>query len=50
MKQTPQQKAVASKMRRDHPDMSVRQIVAHLSIKPGSAPGRQNRLIKRGGY
>nr|CAG9070822.1 hypothetical protein P54MCR8_PROKKA_00012 [Klebsiella pneumoniae] len=34
MKQTPQQKAVASKMRRDHPDMSVRQIVAHLSINP----------------
>lgn len=50
MEQTPQQKAAARQMRRDHPDMGVRPIAANLGIKPGIAPGWQNRLIKKVGY
>lgn len=48
MEQTPQQKAAARQMRRDHPDMGVRPIAANLGIKPRSVPGRQNTLIKEG--
>ena len=36
MKPTPQQKAAARQMRRDHPDMSVRQIAAKLGINSGT--------------
>ncbi|HGF0772575.1 TPA: helix-turn-helix domain-containing protein [Kluyvera georgiana] len=36
MKPTPQQKAAARRMRRDHPDMSVRQIAAKLGINSGT--------------
>ena len=49
MKPTPQQKAAARQMRRDHPDMSVRQIAAKLGITVRTVENYISRIYEKTG-